>query len=121
MSDDAGLRAAVAALRPRPNLQGSPVNAYMTAVEDALRIIDAALASSPASADAERLRAALDEVYDRAPGPWLASLTPETQATLSETGHMRRTLGRGRVTNPRLDQRLKANRRAATRPAEDAG
>jgi hypothetical protein len=60
-------------------------------------------------AEIERLRVALDEVYDKAPGPWLALvLSTDTQAVLAETG--RKRSGRGRVTSRKFDQRLKVNR-----------
>ena len=74
--------------------------------------------SSRKDAEIARLRAALDEVYDKAPGPWLAlTLSETTQAVLAETGRQRS--GKGRVTSTRLDQRLKANRnRAALAPSE---
>lgn len=55
---------AVEALRPAPNLQGSPVNAYLHAVESAAEIFRLALAADPARSDP--LRAAAQNVSDHA-------------------------------------------------------
>jgi hypothetical protein len=55
-----------------------------------------------------RLEAALSEVYDKAPGPWLIGLSEATQAAICE-GRQGRS-GRGRVTSRKFDQRLKENR-----------
>lgn len=61
---------------------------------------------------AERLREALLEVYDVLPGPTFLLLGEATRTTLLTLARQRSTLGRGRVTNPQSDMRLKKNRLA---------